>query len=310
MTAKPPKLLLTGASGFIGRATLAALTRRGFDIRAVSRSHSSASANGVEWVRGDLTIPDGWDRILDGVDVVVHLAGNPGRGTQDDMMRANAEATSMLARAAATAGVSRFVHASTVRIYGQQTHIDEASRPEPQDAYGRSKHAAEMALEAETHAAHGPAVSIVRPPFVFGADRAGLPGLLIRAARYGLPMPLASLHHRRSLICVANIADLFAAAAGEPKEQGSFSLPAGEGTDLTYGELFQRIGEAMGRRSLVFPFPSALLRLAAGTVLPHDAVGRMFSECIVDGSRLAARLDWKPPVSLVTAMRAAVSVAV
>ena len=166
-----------------------------------------------------------------------------------------------------------------------------------------------MALEAETRTADGPAVSIVRPPFVFGADRAGLPGLLIRAARFGLPMPLGSLRHRRSLICVANVADLFAAAAGEPKERGSFSLPAGEGTDLTYGELFQHIGEAMGRRSLVFPFPPALLRLAAGAVLPRDAVARMFEECIVDGSRLAARLDWKPPVSITSAVRAAVSIA-
>ena len=86
MSAKPKKILLTGASGFVGRATLAALGRRGFEVRAVSRSHGGSSTGGVEWVQGDLTEPAGWDRLLEGADVVIHLAGDPGRGTEDEML--------------------------------------------------------------------------------------------------------------------------------------------------------------------------------------------------------------------------------
>ncbi|MGO4843037.1 NAD-dependent epimerase/dehydratase family protein, partial [Rhizobiaceae sp. 2RAB30] len=81
----------------------------------MSRSSHAQEADGVEWRQGDLSARDGWDRLLDGVDVVVHLAGNAGRGTEAEMMQANAEATAMLARIAAASGVSRFVYASTVR---------------------------------------------------------------------------------------------------------------------------------------------------------------------------------------------------
>jgi nucleoside-diphosphate-sugar epimerase len=283
-----------------------ALGRRGFEVRAVSRSHGGSSTGGVEWVQGDLAEPAGWDRLLDGADVVVHLAGNPGRGTEDEMMRANAEATAMLARGAVAAGVGRFVYASTIRVYGHQGRIDAATRPSPADAYGRSKLAAEAALEAET-APNGPSCSILRPPFVYGADRAGLLGLLIRAARYRIPLPLGSLRNRRSLIYVANLADLLAAAAEEPNDRGSYRLPAGEGLDLTYGELFERLGEVLGHRTYLFPLPSSLLRFAAGAALSTEAVERMFEECVVDGSELASRLAWVPPVSAAKALHAVAS---
>lgn len=306
MADKPAKVLLTGASGFVGRATLAALARRGLAVRAVSRSSGIQRADGVEWRQGDLSVPDGWDRLLDGVDVVVHLAGNAGRGTEAEMMDANAKATAMLARVAAVAGVSRFVYASTIRVYGHQGHIDAASRPAPADAYGRSKLEAEAALEAELRPG-GTVCSIVRPPFLFGADRAGLLALMVRAARYRLPLPLAALKNRRSLLYLDNLADLLAAAVSEPAAQGSFRLPAGEGLDLTYGELFTRIGRALGRRALSFHVPSSLLGFGGGLILSRETLRRMLEDCVVDGSVLARRLGWTPPVAPEEALRAVAS---
>lgn len=302
MTAKPKKILLTGASGFVGRAMLEALAHRGLNVRAVSRSSSREATPLLEWARGDLTVPAGWDRLLDGIDVVVHLAGNPGRGSEDEMMRANADATAMLAKAAAKAGVRRFVYASTIRVYGHQGRIDAATKPMPADAYGRSKLAAETALMDELPTA-GPACSILRPPFVYGADRAGLLSALSLAARYRVPLPLAALRNRRSLVYVGNLADLLAVAALEPVDRGGYRLPASEGLDLTYGELFKRIGEAIGRRTYTFPAPEKSLRLVAGLLLSREAVGRMLEECVVDGSQLAQRLDWTPPIPAAQALR-------
>lgn len=306
MVDRPAKVLLTGASGFVGRAALAALARRGLTVRAVSRSSRVQKADGVEWRQGDLSVNDGWDRLLDGVDVIVHLAGNAGRGTEAEMMHANAEATAMLAKVASVAGVSRFVYASTIRVYGHQGHIDASSRPAPADAYGRSKLQAEAALEAEIRQG-GMVSSVLRPPFVFGADRAGLLSLMVRAARYRLPLPLAVLNNRRSLLYLDNLADLLAAAALEPAAQGSFRLPAGEGLDLTYGELFARIGDALGRRALAFPVPPSLLGFGGGLLLSRETLRRMLEDCVVDGSVLAHRLGWTPPVAPEDALRAVAS---
>lgn len=299
----PARVLLTGASGFVGRATLAALAKRGLAVRAVSRSGGTQREDGVEWRQGDLSVPDGWGRLLDGVDAVVHLAGNAGRGTEAEMMRANAEATAMLARAAATAGVSRFVYASTIRVYGHQGHIGATSQPAPADAYGRSKFEAEAALDTEVRQG-GMACSVLRPPFVFGVDRAGLLSLMVRAARYRLPLPLAALKNRRSLLYLDNLADLFATASLEPVAQGSFRLPAGEGLDLTYDELFARIGEALGRRSLSFPLSPGLLGFGGALLMSRETLRRMLEDCVVDGSALGRRLGWTPPVTPEAALRA------
>lgn len=303
MADKSTRVLLTGATGFVGRATLSALGSRGLAVRAVSRSHALHSTGTVEWRQGDLSTSAGWDRLLDGVDVVVHLAGNAGRGTEGEMMQANAEATAMLAKAAVGAGVARFVYASSVRVYGHQGRIGAATPPAPADPYGRSKLAAETALIAEASAGVT-ACSVLRPPFVFGADRAGLLSLLVRAARYRLPLPLAALGNRRSLVYVANLADLIAAAAQEPAAGGSYRLPAGEGLDLTYRELFVRIGQVLGRRALSFPVPPRLLDFGGRLLLSGETLRRMLEDCIVDTSALSERLGWAPPVAPNQALRA------
>lgn len=297
-----PRILLTGATGFVGRATLAALVARGLPVRAVTRRAGIPAGSGpaVEWRRGDLLRGEGWEALLDGVGAVVHLAGNPGIGDEAAMTRLNAGATAMLARAASGAGVGRFVLVSSVRVHGRQPLVDAATPPAPADAYGRSRLAGEEALAA---AAGAMAYSVLRPPFVFGADRAGLFSLLARAARHRIPLPLGGLANRRSLVFSGNLADLVATAALEPPAAGSYRLPAAEDFDPTYGELFRAMAAAMGRKGRTFSPPAAPLRLAARLALPADAARRVFEDCVVDGSVLRERLAWTPPSRPEAALR-------
>jgi nucleoside-diphosphate-sugar epimerase len=299
-----PTVLVTGASGFVGRAVLEALGARNVTVRAVSRRPRSEAppASAVTWLRADLAAEDGWGRLIEGTDTIVHLAGNPGTGTEAAMMRANCEWTAALARRAMRAGVRRFVYASTVRVYGRQPAIDAETAADPADAYGRSKLAAEDALLAEAHGG-GMATSILRPPFVFGADRAGLFSLMAAAARHGIPLPLGALRNRRSLINAGNLGDLIATAALDDPDNGSYRLPAGEGFDPTYGELFRLIGDTLGRRARTFSVPGPMLRIGARMLWAPDTARRLFEDCVVDGSALAGRLGWAPGATPQAALR-------
>lgn len=302
--AKIPTVLVTGASGFVGRTVLEGLGARNVAVRAVSRrSRSEATSPGpVRWWRADLATEDGWDRLIEGTDTIVHLAGNPGTGGEAEMMRANCEWTAALARRAIKAGVRRFVYASTVRVYGRQQVVGAETAADPADAYGRSKLAAEDALLAEAHGGEM-ATSILRPPFVFGADRAGLFSLMAIAARHGIPLPLGALHNRRSLINAGNLGDLIAAAALEAPAGGSYRLPAAEGFDPTYGELFRLLGDALGGRARTFPVPGPMLGLGARMLWGQETAGRLLGDCVVDGSALAGRLGWLPKTPPPAALR-------
>ena len=137
------------------------------------------------------------------MDVVVHLAGlahdtrRENKWTFNDYMKVNTHATETIARAAARAGVKRFVFISTIKINGEETPADaafnELSPPAPNDPYSVSKHEAEKALRAVSDET-GLEVVIVRPPLVYGSGVKGNMRSLIRtvAKRYIFPAQVSS----------------------------------------------------------------------------------------------------------------------
>lgn len=300
-----PTVLLTGATGFVGRATLAAAAARGLSIRAVVRG-GVVPDHATEVVRiGDLGLEDNWARVVEGVDTVIHLAARVHvmRDPTTDPLAAfravNVVGTRRLAVAAAAAGVRRFVFVSSVKVHGDTTHdgpFTPASPLAPIGPYARSKAESEVSLAgiaAETQME----VVVVRPPLVYGPGVGANFLSLLRLIDRGVPLPLGRVRNRRSLIYVGNLADLLLVAATCTDPVGGTFLAA-DGPPLSTPELVRRIARALGRPARLLPVPPGLLR-AAGAVTGRSAVvDRLLSSLEVDASRAGAVLGWRPPTDI------------
>jgi nucleoside-diphosphate-sugar epimerase len=298
-----PRILVTGAGGFIGAALCPVLAARGHNVIAgLRRSWNSAMpfADGIEpRVIGEVQPGRDWGGALGGADVVVHLAQRAHRRTAPQILADEPEAAAALARAAAQTGVRRFVFISSIKALGEASlparpfRADDAPRPE--DSYGRAKLASERALAAVAEDA-GLELVVIRPPLVYGPGVAGNFRALGRLAASGLPLPFAALVNRRSLIFVGNLADLIATAATHPAAVRRTWLAA-DGADLTVAELIMLLAAASGRRARLFAVPNscfAVLRCLPGLA---PAAARLSLPLQIDDTATRAELGWAPPFS-------------
>ena len=301
-----PGILVTGASGFVGMALCEDLARRGERVIAAVRSPGTAPPTAsLERVVGDLAaLPDLGDALA-GIDCVVHLAARAHvmRDRDPDperaFRRANATATRHLAEQAATAGVRRLVFLSSVKVNGESTAgqpFRETDSPAPRDAYGRSKQAAEDALR-EVAAGTGLEAVVIRPPLVYGPGVKANFRALMSAVAKGLPLPLASIDNRRSLVGIWNLCDLIATCIRHPGAAGETFLVS-DGQDLSTPDLIRALGRSLGRPARLFPVPPGLLRAVGSVVGRGDRVERLIGSLQIDASKAMHRLAWQPPVAV------------
>lgn len=295
----PParKLLVTGATGFVGRAVLAAALERGWAVRAVLRSADPRLPAGAEGVAvGDLAAPRDLTAALDGIDAVIHLAGIAHRGAEiaeDRYHAVNAEGTRLLAKAAASASVGNFVFVSSIKVNGDRTAgapFRPDDPPAPSDAYARSKLAGERALAEE---AGRMGWSVVRPPLVVGAGAGGNLLRLLSVVRKGIPLPLGSTGNRRSVIGLDNLVDLLLTA---PPRPGGQILLCADDNPMSTTEIIVATAAAAGIRPRLLPAPPALLRAAAGAIGRGEDSRRLLDDLVIDDSATRA-LGWRPKLS-------------
>lgn len=289
-------IALTGATGFIGRHLLAYLRARGYRVRLLLRRTSEDVPDADSAVIGDLARPVNMSQALEGAAAVVHSAGiahaMSGR-PEDDYRAVNTDATLALARAAERAGVRRFVFLSSVRAQtgpSAKGIVDESREPAPDDAYGRSKIAAEQGL-----ATLGIDWVALRPVLVYGPGVKGNMASLVGLARSPWPLPLASLRARRSLLALDNLAEAVRVVAGAEGPLRRPYLVADDGA-LTLPQMIAAMRAGLGRRPGLLPCPPSLLALAARAAGREEAVERLAGELVVDTSALRA-LGWQPTVA-------------
>ncbi len=222
-----------------------------------------------------------------------------------EFRRANVSVSELLARRAAAAGVRRFVFLSSVKVNGEETvhgrpfRADDA--PAPEDDYGVSKYEAELALRrvaAET----GLEVVIIRPPLVYGPNVKGNFQTMLNWLRRGLPVPLASLDNRRSMVGLDNLCDLILTCLSHPRAANETFLVS-DGHDLSIAELLRLAGEAMGRTARLWPCSPSLLKGAATMVGKPGIARRLCGNLQVDIRKTQDVLGWHPPFSVEEGLR-------
>lgn len=289
-------LALTGATGFIGQYLLGELSKRGHRLRVLLRQPSAVPMQCASAVIGDLARPRNMSAALEGVDAVIHSAGfTHGMSgiPEDDYRLLNTEATIGLARAARRAGAKRFVFLSSIRAQSgptAETVLTEADDPNPTDAYGRSKLAAERGL-AELDLDW---VSL-RAALVYGPGVKGNIAQLMRLARLPLPLPLRSIGGRRSLLALENLSAAIEVVLTTP---GPLRRPfiAADREVLTIGEMIAAMRDGLGRRPNVFAVPPALLGLLLRSIGHENIYQRMSGSLVADPSALIS-LGWAPPLA-------------
>ncbi len=301
-------IAVTGATGFIGQALCDALAASGRPLRRIVRARAAGLPDAV--AVGDIGPATDWRAALQGAGCVVHLAARTHvmRESATDPLaeyrRANVESTVRLARDAAAAGVRRLVFMSSIKVNGESTQrpYTEADPPRPEDAYGVSKWETEQAL-AEVASATGLEIVVLRPPLVYGP---GVKGNFLRLMRFverGVPLPLASVANRRSLVYVGNLADAVVAAIDSPAAAGRTFLAA-DAEDLSTPDLVRGIAQALGTRARLLPCPAALLNLAAALAGRRADAERLTGSLQVDASALRRDLGWQPRLTLAQGLEA------
>jgi nucleoside-diphosphate-sugar epimerase len=215
-----------------------------------------------------------------GADALVHLANIAhAKAPEAELRRVNVEGTLARAREAAAAGVRRFVYLSS------------SLATESDDRYGRSKLAAEQGLAA----LQGIEVVILRPPLVYGSRVKANFLALMRAVAHGVPLPLASIDNRRSVVYVGNLVDAVVRCLEAPRAAGK-TLGVTDGAPVSVPDLCRRIGQALGRPARLFAFPPALLELA-------PPLRKLTRSLVVDDSALRGEIGWRPPYTMEEGLR-------
>ena len=308
-------ILLTGASGFVGKAVLQTAQQRSLKIRPVYRSIDSAKGKSGAVLVSGLDGSADWSQALQGVDVVIHTGARAHIIREEaldplaEYRRVNVEGTLNLASQSAAVGVRRFVFISSIKVNGEATasgHPFTAEDvPTPVDAYGLSKAEAEAQLK-QVALETGMEVTIIRPPLIYGPGVRGNFASLISWISRGLPMPLGGVtHNRRSLVGLDNLVDLILVCADHPKAANQTFLIS-DGEDLSTAELLSRIGKALNQPARLLLVPAGAISILAGLLGKKTISQRLLGSLQVDIRKTCKLLDWKPSVAVDEGLRRAV----
>lgn len=310
------RVLVTGASGFVGAELCKELARCGHAVIAMVRRQPECLVPGVEtWLVNDLTnLPDTAPEILAGVEVLIHCAGRAhklndhARDPLAEFRRVNAEATLILARLAASAGVQRFIFVSSIGVNGSQSGehpFTAEDTPAPDSPYAISKWEAEQGLIALSHKSKM-SVLIVRPPMIYGPSAPGNFALLTKLVRTGLPLPFGALSAPRSFVALGNVVDLLVHLVEHACPPSGTYLVSDDET-VTTASFVRAMAQALGIKARLLPVPVRLLQFVASLAGRGEQVRKMAVPLALDISSTRSRLGWSPRWSMADAMREALA---
>jgi len=312
------RVVVTGAGGFVGGHLLDRFVRAGWDAVALVRAGGSAPRpqDGVRIVETDLTRSDTLLGVLREGDVVVHLAGRAhvmhdhAADPEAAFRAANVVPTETLCESSARVGVARFVFMSSAKVFGEgrERPYTVTDPMAPSDPYARSKAEAEGVV-GQAGARRTFDWTILRPPFVYGPGGKGNFPRLVALARFAtrVPLPLASIENRRSIVFVGNLVELILHAVQRPESVRRVLLPT-DAEDVSTPELLRAIAVATDSHARLFRCPPVVLRTAARLIGRSAEMDRLTESLRLDSRHLREELGWEPPFALGRALALSVGV--
>ncbi|WP_061021533.1 NAD-dependent epimerase/dehydratase family protein [Bradyrhizobium sp. CCH5-F6] len=311
MSERRPIVLVTGASGFVGRHLTPALVRGGWSVRRAVRSPEGVDDEAVIESIGPET---DWKAALEGVDAVIHLAARVHHKHEEHAVQlyrnVNIAGTLHLARCAATAGVRHFIFISTVLVHGRSNDgraaFSENDVLTPRGLYGMSKAAAEAGLRTLARDSDMK-ITVIRPPLVYGAGAKGNFALLTRAVSLGLPLPFAAIGNQRAFLAVQNLSSFILHRLGHPDPASNFEIfLVADREQVSTPEFIRRLAAASGKSPRLFGVPPRLLSTLLGAIGRQDTHDSLIGSLELNISKALAT-GWQPPVSLDEGLQLALS---
>lgn len=300
----PFRILVTGSSGFIGSALTSALVEAGYSVRAASRTSPGTEAPpDVEWMQlADLENQVDWGPILEGMDVVIHLAAVAHRSRIDSgqCARANRLATASLAQACLGQGIKHLIFMSSIGAQAGSAAdhlVTELDRPRPVTAYDQTKLAAEEEIRRS-----GVPFTILRPVIVYGPGAKANIALMMRIAKLPLPLPFGAFTNRRSLLSIDNLVQAVMFCLERPETLNRTFIVCDK-EPITLADMFAILREAIGRNARLISIPPWAVRAVIGVlgrISFWDRIGRE----LVASSAALQEVGWVPQVETRSGLRA------
>jgi len=299
-------IVVTGATGFIGRHLLPTLYSQNLQVILATRRHqiNELSYNYKIINVGEINETTNWLDALKEVDILVHLAARAHQlndqaiDPEAEFLRINCAGTNNLVKQAIASGVKHFVFISSIGAMATVSDqlLTEESPCHPDTPYGRSKLQAEKALIEQCQGSQM-TWTILRPTLVYGAGNPGNMERLMKLVKTGLPLPLGSINNQKSFLYVGNLVDVIATCIDHPNAKNQTFIVS-DGEDLSTSELIRRLGKALEKSPLLLPFPPELLRLATKLLGKADIADRLLGSLQVDSNKIRQILDWTPPYTV------------
>ena len=298
------KVMVTGASGFVGQELGSVLEDGGFEVVRAYRTHQPGLENGIcnAVVGKFINATTDWTDELAEFDVVIHLAAkvhvmdDGETGDLASLGEINVEGTRNLAKQAAQIGVKRLVYLSSIKVNGERTSKDPFAanqEPRPEGAYAISKLEAEVAMR-EIEKETGLDVVIIRSPLVYGPGVKGNLAALVHMVKKGIPLPLAAVRNRRDLVSIYNLCDLIRICCLHPAAAGKTFLVS-DGESMSTADLIRYMANGLDQKARLFFVPIWALKLAAGLFGEARKLEKLSGNLQIDISLTQRLLDWKPP---------------
>lgn len=307
------KILLTGATGFVGRQLVKQLVNeKDISLNLALRSGKETYASEISvFAPMNLTADTDWQEALIGCDVVIHAAARAhimddrSENPLQEFRKINTEATLNLAKQAAGLGLKRFIFISSIKVNGELTQTNQPftadDLPNPCDPYAISKHEAEEGLR-QIASTTKMEVVVIRPPLIYGPGVKGNFQRLLTWLQKGIPLPLGAITNKRSFVALENLTSLIINCLTNPRAANQVFLVS-DGEDLSTTELLRRIGFSINKPVYLLPIPQFLLKYAATLLGKKEVFERLCGSLQVNISKTKELLDWEPEVSVSEALK-------